>query len=266
MPNGPRLMPSHRQTVLPEATGVIRPGMKGSFVDLQERDIPTVSQLLGRLGDFGILPTQSDIGGPSEAVTRYITTGAKRIPNVARRIEGTTNFLQRMKQLGPDAENASTLFAERYPRIAAHMNIEHLTPAMQKEHPTAEAFTDVGRRARGAFPEQTPVLLGPRATQVGQHNMEDVLLHEGTHVAQDLGNKNTLGMYNASTDALKKLGFNDKLSYWMNPFEISARTAASRKLGERLAPHKALEGVDKLVTGLPAGDPTRLKLGKLRRR
>lgn len=263
---GPPLMPSHRQKVLPKATGEIRPGMKGSFVDLQERDIPTVSQLLGRLGDFGILPTQSDVGGPSEAVTRYITTGAKRVPNIARRMEGTKNFLERMKVLGPDAENASKLFAERYPRIAAHMNVEHLTPAMQAEHPTASAFTGVGFRSKGEFPEQTPVLFGRRAYGLGQENMEDTLLHEGTHVAQDLGNKNALSMYNASTKALEKIGADPKLAYAANPFEISARTAASRKLGEKIAPYSALKGVDTLVEKLPPGSAERIELGRFRRR
>lgn len=204
-------------------------------------------------------------GVPIAGMTRFLKAGTK-IPDVARRMEGTQNFLSRIKVLGTDAHEAGQLFAQRYPRIAAHMGIEHMPASMQKANPTAHAFADVGNRSKGVFPEKTNVLLGKKAYSEGQRNMEDVLLHEGTHVAQDLGNKNTLGMYMASKQGLKKLGADEALSYAANPFEISARTAASRKLGEKAAPYSALRGVDTLVEKLPPGSTERLDLAKLRRR
>lgn len=204
-------------------------------------------------------------GVPVAGMTRYLKAGTK-IPDVARRVEGTKNFLSKMKILGTDAHEAGQLFAQRYPRIAAHFGVDYMPASMQKANPTAHAFADVGNRSKGVFPEQTPVLMGKKAYGEGQRNMEDVLLHEGTHVAQDLGNKNTFPMYMASKLALKKLGADDALSYAANPFEISARTAASRKLGEKVGPYSALKGVDKLVEKLPAGSTERLDLAKLRRR
>lgn len=212
------------------------------------------------ISEYFFDPATSELMAPAVAMTRYMKAG---VPDIARRMQGTQDFLTKMKQFGPNAETAATLFAERYPRIAAHMGIDKLSKLKQIQHPTGKAFTDVGKRSAGAFPEQTPVRMRPG---MDAKTIEDSLLHEGTHVAQDLGNKNAMEMYTASDDALKSLGFNERDAYQLNPLEISPRTAASRKMGENVAPYSALRGVDELIQKLPAGSPERIRLGSLRRR
>jgi hypothetical protein len=204
-------------------------------------------------------PTSAELSAPMGMMTRYLSKG---VPNVSRRVAGTMDFMKKMRALGPSAEEASTLFAERYPRIAAHMDIQKMPKILESK---GSGLTRVGERSRGAFPEQTPVMLRDIASSRGGPPIENTLLHEGTHVAQDLGNKNTLPMYHTATDALASRGFTDWESYITNPFETSARTAASRKMGEKLAPESALRGIDTIVKNLPAGDPNRIKLGSLRR-
>jgi hypothetical protein len=204
-------------------------------------------------------PVSSELSTPTVLMTRYLEKGA---PNIARRMQGTADFVKRMTNLGPHAEKAATLFAERYPRVAAHIGVEKLPLMKRLESPTGKAFTGVGTRSSGAFKEMTPVQFNKSYTG---KDIEDTLLHEGTHVAQDLGNKRTLSMYGASDKALQEMGMNPREAYISNPFEISARTVAQRKMGENIPAYSALRGVDAIANTLPEGSRTQALIRHIRK-
>ena len=205
-------------------------------------------------------PVTSELTAPTVMMTRYLEKGA---PNIARRMQGTADFVKRMTALGPHAERAASLFAERYPRVAAHIGVEKL-PLMQRlKSPTGKAFAGVGERSKGMFPEMTPVQFNKDYTGKG---IEDTLLHEATHVAQDLGNKRTLSMYGASDKALQEMGMNPREAYIANPFEVSANRVAARKMGENTPPFSALKGIDTIADVLPEGSRTQALLNYMRKR
>lgn len=192
-------------------------------------------------------PATSELTAPTVMMTRYLKKG---VPDVARRIEGTKDFLKKMKGLGPSAEAASTLFAERYPRVAAHIRPE--TYALKRGQ---RAVADVNVRIPND--PRTRVRFSPRSQHMG--DIENTLLHEATHVAQDLGNPKTYDMYTAYNRALTP-SLGENATYLTNPFEASARTVADRKMGQNLPPFKALEAYKNAVERLPAGSPERLNL------
>lgn len=204
-------------------------------------------------------PATTELTAPAVMMTRYLEKG---VPNVARRIAGTKDFLKRMTDFGPSAEAAATMFAERYPRVAAHIGVEKLPFMKRLQSPTGKAFTGVGSRSKGMFPEMTPVQFNKGYTG---KDIEDTLLHEGTHVAQDLGNKRVLSMYGASDKALKEMGMNEREAYVMNPFEISARSVAQRKMGQNMHPFSALREVDNIANQLPEGSRTQALIRHIRK-
>jgi len=203
-------------------------------------------------------PVSTELSMPTVMMTRYLEKGA---PNIARRMQGTADFLKKMTDLGPHAERAATLFAERYPRVAAHIGVEKLPMMKRLAAPTGKAYTGVGERSAGAFKEMTPVQFNPSYSK----DIEDTLLHEGTHVAQDLGNKRTMSMYGASDKALKEMGMNEREAYIANPFEVSARRTAERKMGANVPPFSALKGVDTIASSLPEGSQTQALIRHIRK-
>jgi hypothetical protein len=204
-------------------------------------------------------PVSTELSMPTVLMTRYLEKG---VPNVARRIQGTKDFLKRMTDLGPKAEQAASLFAERYPRVAAHIGVEKLPLAKRLASPTGKAYTGVGERSKGAFKEMTPVQFNKDYTG---KDIEDTLLHEGTHVAQDLGNKRTMSMYGASDKALKEMGMSEREAYIANPFEVSARRVAERKMGANVPPFSALRGIDEIANRLPGESHTQALIRHIRK-
>lgn len=184
---------------------------------------------------------------PMAGTTRFLASG---VPDVAARVAATNKFIEAMKGLGPKAEEAATLFAERYPRVAAHMR-----PVGQKMMRGLRGVADVDK----PLDQQVRVRLSttPRAVE----DIESTLLHEGTHVAQRLGNPKTYDMYAAYNRALSP-SIGENAAYLTNPFERSANTVALRKLGHQVEPVKALDLMRKAVEQLPAGSPERINLAR----
>lgn len=191
--------------------------------------------------DFFFDPATTEISAPMGMMTRYMKSG---IPDVAKRIQGTEAFKRAARAMGPSVENAASFFAERYPRIAAHMSLSPLDAAEYPKFKQLEGLTKVGQRdLADNIPIRTPVKL-----KAGSPNAEEAMLHEGTHVAQELGSGSERfpRMYQAAEDAAK-VKFGERKGYQMNPWEISARTSASRKMGEKLRPMSATKAYDRLM-------------------
>jgi hypothetical protein len=207
-------------------------------------------------------PQGTDLIGPSSLTTRYLTKG---IPDVARRTEQTGQFVKDMMNVNPSWENMAKMFSERFPRVAAHMNVQKILPDA--------ANVAAGARGAGGNPSATTNLLVGRSVpnkmdvRIHPHSPDPKrsLVHESTHVAQRLGNPNTRDMYNLSSQGLKELGASPQDAYRYIPHEVSARVTADRKLGAGLAPFSALKDYEEIANYLPLGSPTREAMEKLMR-
>lgn len=208
--------------------------------------------------DYFFDPASSELTAPAAMMTRYLKEG---VPDVAKRVQGTQVYKEAMRAMGPRAEAVAELFAERYPRVAAHI-MPNVAPTGHFR-PGLKGVTHVGRRDLG-YPRMTPVTFGQN---LGGRELEETMLHEGTHVAQELGLASRGGLapsYSASTEALKELGQDPNKAYRMNPFEISARTVSDRKMGEQLEPHMAGPRMDKMMEYLRPESEVRRTLEMLR--
>lgn len=210
-------------------------------------------------------------GVPMMGMTRFIKPGSQALNASGKmtgltdkdaRIKATKEFTDRLGLWGPNIEAVATQFAERYPRIAAHMS--PLMADMLGKSPKTLGITGAGMRAQEDI-RKTPVML-----KKGQRpdDLLKTIFHEGTHVAQELGLASKGGLmptYEAGRKALKKLGASDADAYTFNPPEISARNVAERKMGsKKLRPFRIGPEIDALVQKLPAGSPERIELGRLR--
>lgn len=193
-----------------------------------------------------------DLSGliPMAGTTRFLTGG---VPNIAARSAATQKFLDAMKAMGPKAEQASTLFAERYPRVAAHIK-----PVGEWMERGLKGVADVNRRLPRERVTQVRLSTDPHAMQ----DIEETLLHEGTHVAQDLGNPGTYNMYRKYHEIMEPI-IGKRAAYATNPFEKSANAVAARKLGTPgVDPVNALELFKQAVEKLPPGSPERIELAR----
>lgn len=194
----------------------------------------------------GLIPDATDMGGgATEAVTNFLGPG--KIPDKLARMLSTDTFKTKMAAMG--MSKAGDEFAERYPRIAAHMNPSKIEGMI-------DGKTTWGKAMVGQDPNPTiDVKLNPLSP-----NLRDTIAHEGTHVAQRLGMGKR--MPQAYIDADEIVGYAD------NPFEQSARSAAKRYgLGkEGRSPYKLKEGLEDTVRKATPGTLTRLSLAAALRR
>jgi len=186
----------------------------------------------------------SGISGPMAGVTKFVKAG---IPQVAERMGSTQQFLNAMKGLGSKASDAAELFAQRYPRIAAH-----ISPYKYMGHKSTLGITDIN-----------PSKITKVGFNINNPEIESTLLHEGTHVAQKLGNPKLPELYGHVTRGMESKGLSPEMAYKLNPFERSARRVAERKLGANLPPVKSLEELAHIVELLPPGDPDRLEMARI---
>jgi|SRR6185295_624910 len=148
-------------------------------------------------------------------MTGDMAQGISMFPNRGARILGTNAFREAADDAPKNIGLALHEFADKYPRIAAHMkptagesyvrgaNASLEIPGGKVAEPMLTKFTKLGRE------KAAPHLDAAR----------NMVFHEGTHAAQALGNSDTQQLYiNAH-----KLG-----GYEQNPFEINARNSGQR--------------------------------------
>lgn len=142
--------------------------------------------------------------------------------NKAARMASTAEFLEQVKRLGPNIGQAGEEFAEKYPRVAAHAwPMEE--SGYHRYPPDTPAAADipygkVERRIPIEFTDNPSGRASAKSLPESRANM----FHEGTHVAQALGNSKAVELYD---EAERLLGYNH------NPFEQTANYAGSKAAG-----------------------------------
>jgi len=178
---------------------------------------PAPVNALRRVGELlGVDDPQSQamqLGAPTPLVSLF--------KDKAARVASTNTFRNAARALPNRLIDALDEFAGKYPRVAAHMRPIPAGPF--ESAPSTAAW--VATPYKG-----TPLATQPRTvsfTPVGRASVtvsEDPMLglararkqvfHEGTHVAQGLGNKDFGRLYDLT---------NDLVGYEKNPFEVVAR-------------------------------------------
>lgn len=166
--------------------------------------LEALRQAFGGDDPSGIMQT----GAPTPMISIY--KDAAGVPSAALRAEGTKRFLQSAKDTAIHGmDTASELFAGKYPRIAAHMNLirepKYDLPMMGET-----------RSPYGKVTKPINIHLSPE-----QPHPLNILTHEGTHVAQSLGNSDALELYDLMNE-------HRDVGYRNNPFEKTADYAAQR--------------------------------------
>jgi hypothetical protein len=200
---------------------------------------------LANVADF-FIPSETDV-----ATTNFAPgLGSVGVPlisifkNKAARMAGTEAFRKKAKELmsflieeygaeglAKNIDTATEEFARRYPRIAAHTDLK---PAIFP-----------GTTYRGAVLNEPGKVVRPVPTEfgsasIGHRRPEDLdkvmttMFHEGTHVAQALGNSKFNELYNKANQLGKEAISKDRIpfaaadAYLDNPFEITARASGHR--------------------------------------
>jgi hypothetical protein len=134
------------------------------------------------------------------------------------RSQATQAFVEKMKGLLPTTNNLATAaeeFAQRYPRVAAHIDpklMDSIPVSGGNGTAAAAVALPLGRVKNLVEMGITPE--GEAAMSQSAKWARDTMFHEGTHVAQVLGNHHTGMAYPLATQAV---------GYRNNPFEQSAR-------------------------------------------
>ena len=132
--------------------------------------------------------------------------------NKAARIPETARFIENARKLGGEKlEEAAKWFAERWPRVAAHKDLITDTEKIIPGAPDAWAEPMHGKPT-----QKVPVRFSGKGLERAKNDVnfgQDVFAHEGTHVAQNLGNNRMAELYSAV----------DELGQYPNiPFETTA--------------------------------------------
>lgn len=170
---------------------------------------PVGAALGGLVSVMGADDPQGAMPGPGgmEAPLISIYKDAARVPSAALRQEGTKRFLQSAKDMAIGGlESAAQLFTEKYPRVAAHMNL------------TKDQSYGLPMMAQAKSPYGKVIEPVEVAMSRDQPYPLNVLTHEGTHVAQSLGNSDALRLYDLANE-------HKDLGYARNPFEKAANYA-----------------------------------------
>lgn len=162
-------------------------------------------------------------------------------------IESAQEFAR--KNINPHIENAAVAFAKKYPRVAAHMNL----------NPYAIDLADsTGARIAAQDKVRTPMemeitRLGNAVSREDPAAAARFIFHEGTHAAQNLGNQDFDQLYNLAGEITP---------YHKIPYEVTASQAGRRAVSNTMpvsgpvaskAPYKAIR------ERMPNPEVTRLK-------
>lgn len=165
--------------------------------------------------DLGALLTALPVGG----VTTFLRNG---VPDVASRMAATQSALGKLastlRNIGGSAADSGHIaeIAHRYPRVMAHLEdvkpLENLG-ALGQSIQTLRA--PAGRSVMKLAPHDS-------ANLHPSYSLPDTFAHELVHTAQRVGLKDRL-------DPLYEHA-NQELGYKFNPFEVSARAGARRRV------------------------------------
>ena len=159
-------------------------------------------------------------------------------PTKAEREVGTQVFKNSAQRFAnPALTEATEWFANKYPRIAAHMRLQRAPLSSIINRPSAMAYV-MNRAGRVASPET--INMGVRIGQdIGENPniARNIIAHEGTHVAQHLMNSDYKDLYEAAGNLGGTMG---------NPYEMSAYSIGKA----------AEEGIPSTITrAVGTGDP-----------
>ncbi len=156
--------------------------------------------------------------------------------NAAERLPHTQAFAEAGRRLGGPFGDAAAWFAQRYPRVAAHME---LSPEPIRGPLGDRAMAQIAAPV-GQVQNRIPMEVFNYGRARAQQNpglAKDIIAHEGTHVAQALGNRNNRELYQSATELA---------GYANNPMEVSARMkglSTYAEGGPRNRPYSALQGL-----------------------
>lgn len=155
--------------------------------------------------------------------------------NKAARLAATDAFKQSGAKLGlPNLDVAINTFADKYPRVAAHMRVSDKPPS------TPGALAEVAIPSAGVY-RPINMMVGAEGVDRMDNSAAEAMnavFHEGTHVAQGLGNRRFGPLYRNATELV---------GYGPNPWEINARRAGHKAIGQAVGPyvpaHKQLQAI-----------------------
>jgi hypothetical protein len=151
---------------------------------------------------------------------------ASGVPSTALREAGTEAFKQRAVHWPGEMAGAAEEFAQKYPRIAAHIRPSYAEAPAETPNALGVALPPYGQVREPVEVRLTPrgdeSLYTAKSPELAQARARNIMSHEGAHVAQALGNKDFAGLYQ---DASKMVG------YEANPFEWSANRSGSSAMG-----------------------------------
>lgn len=191
-----------------------------SFTDWTEES-PSVLDFPGE----GMLRSLAKLVMPDETdMTNPIMTGPASplisiFKNAAARKLATSEFVESARRMMmPNLEIAANTFADKYPRVAAHMRIS-------PEVAPPNRLADVDIPTYGVR-RPLPIRFSDRGRELADNSVTEAtrtLFHEGNHVGQALGDRRAAPLY---TNATKAVG------YEPNPYEVNSRYAGDKAVGE----------------------------------
>jgi len=196
----------------------LRPGMKGTFVDEQPRDIPSMGQLLNRLQELGAIPGLSDVSPVNQAVAavkpKYIPFLKQKGIDLIKDVRTLPTF----QGFKPEAVSALTQAQSMFPRVFGHLGAirpkiaTESIKGLPRDKKIAGLFAPGYGKAGGEIELNPDVNVDPAK----------VVAHELTHAAQTIGSGGGLRFDKKYREAL------DEVGYWDNPLEVGARKAEGK--------------------------------------
>ncbi len=182
---------------------------------IARRIIATTRGVMGE-GDPTDMMGATEVGPMSPLTVPLITI----YKNAIARAKATEAFKLAAAKLGTNVSQAAEGFARRWPRVAAHMNLKKdNTLDLFRRGPMATS--DI---PHGVVREPIDVTFTRRGLKSANSDLNEAvatLVHEGTHVAQALGDRGTGRQYALANRAV---------GYEINPYERGAERAALRAL------------------------------------
>lgn len=194
-------------------------GLAGAMGFGDDSKASRLGELVSATAPF-VGPALKGLGVAAPLISIY--KDAAGVPSTAMREAGTQNFLEMAKDLPGKLQIAAERFAQRYPRIAAHMHPS--VGSAPESIPDASAFVSnwPGQVKAPLETVFTPSGISSIENRPGMQEATRQMWHEGTHVAQHLGNRDYPDLYRAT---------NQLVGYDLNPFESRANRAGTLAAG-----------------------------------
>lgn len=205
----------------------------------QDPSTNPLSRVVGAVRDVANKTVGTPAGQALQAITMFKTPEGGI--DMAARQAATQRFIEAGRGLGAAHEAGSAEFASRWPRVAAHSELypaENIPapPGMPPERVVTKAFV---KTPRGPVTEPVPMGITPAGIKEGEFGGPREgfrqIKHEGTHVAQALGNPEFKNLYHLASEITGYKGI---------PFEVIARESQ----GTPVYPYKnAIDGLHQIA-------------------